>query len=221
MLLSHTCFRTKERATAVLEGGAKRFLWDWAAGLGVGCSEAGEEEAFCDSRARSALALHAFLLTSNPKDKTPTLPLVRLEIKSTHALLIVTFLPSEQRELFQRDRYSQEPLLHSLIGKAPARLIGTPFSFSCLKCQPLPLTHHVCICIFGKESKQRNSLVQYLTLKSNTYNVWLSQKGKEKKQENKLFRGELKIMIKIPLWENILRAISPKENFCFCHLFLS
>lgn len=46
MLWGHMCFRTKERAIAIIKGATKRLLCEWAVILGVGCRERSEEKAF-------------------------------------------------------------------------------------------------------------------------------------------------------------------------------
>lgn len=104
MLWSHVCFRTKERAIAVVKGATKRFLCDWAASLGVGMVREVRESILWYS-ARSTHSLQAYLLTSNPRDKLPLSHFHFWNSKAHTALLIVTFLPSEQWELFQPDRH--------------------------------------------------------------------------------------------------------------------
>lgn len=124
---------------------------------------------------RQELEVHmnSRLLSFKSQRLAPTFPLPFLEIESTHyssdchsLQWTVGTIPAWQIPPWSH--------CHTLTGRAPAKPIGILFSYIS-KCQSLPLTHHVCICIFGNESKQRHSVVQYLTLQSNTYNVWLRQ----------------------------------------------
>ena len=91
MLWSHTCFRTKERATVIIKGASKRFLCDWAARLGAG-GGGSNEKGFCDIGAGSASSLQAYLLTSNPRNKLPLSLLSLLELKSAHCITDCHFL---------------------------------------------------------------------------------------------------------------------------------
>lgn len=78
------------------------FVCEGATILRVRDDEGDEEKAFYDSGARTA---HAFMLTSDPKDKLPLPHLCFWKSEAHTAFLIVTFLPSERWERFQPDRY--------------------------------------------------------------------------------------------------------------------